>query len=67
MTPEMQTAFRSMSEARGLWAGAEIATHQDLSALFVVRAWTIRRDSTSSWMSLLSAQHTASQVRQCRH
>ena len=38
MTPEMQKAFRAMSEARGLWAGAEIATHQDLSALFVVRA-----------------------------
>jgi hypothetical protein len=38
MTPEMQKAFRSMSEARGLWAGAEIATHQDLSALFVIRA-----------------------------
>jgi hypothetical protein len=38
MTPEMQEAFRSMSEARGLWAGAEIATHQDLSALFAVRA-----------------------------
>jgi hypothetical protein len=38
MTLEMQTSFRSMSEARGLWAGAEIATHQDLSALFAVRA-----------------------------
>jgi SAM-dependent methyltransferase len=38
MTPEMQRAFRLMSEARGLWAGAEIATHQDLSGLFAVRA-----------------------------
>jgi hypothetical protein len=38
MTPEMQKAFRAMSEARGLWAGAEIATHQDLSALFATRA-----------------------------
>jgi hypothetical protein len=38
MTPEMQKAFRLMSEARGLWAGAEIATHQDLSGLFAVRA-----------------------------
>lgn len=38
MTPEMQTVFRRMSEARALWAGSEVATHQDLSALFVVRA-----------------------------
>jgi SAM-dependent methyltransferase len=38
MTTEMQQVFRTMSEARGLWAGAEVSTHQDLSALFVVRA-----------------------------
>jgi SAM-dependent methyltransferase len=38
MTPEMQETFRSMSERRGLWAGAQLAPHQDLSALFVVRA-----------------------------
>ena len=38
MTAEMQKVFRNMSEARGLWAGADVATHQDLSALFVVRA-----------------------------
>jgi hypothetical protein len=38
MTPEMQTAFRSMSKQRELWAGAQLAPHQDLSALFVVRA-----------------------------
>ena len=38
MTNEMQKAFRNMSAARGLWAGADVATHQDLSALFVVRA-----------------------------
>ena len=38
MTAEMQKVFRKMSEARGLWAGADVATHQDLSALFVVRA-----------------------------
>jgi len=37
MTPEMQDTFRSMSERRGLWAGAQLAPHQDLSALFVVR------------------------------
>ena len=38
MTPPMQAAFRSLSAERGLWAGAKVATHQDLSALFVVRA-----------------------------
>lgn len=38
MTGEMQKTFREMSAARGLWAGADVATHQDLSALFVVRA-----------------------------
>ena len=37
MTPEMQATFRKMSESRGLWHGAEMATHQDLSALFVSR------------------------------
>ena len=38
MTIEMQVAFREMSEERGLWAGASVATHQDLSGLFMTRA-----------------------------
>ncbi|MBB5984517.1 N-6 DNA methylase [Sphingobium lignivorans] len=38
MTPGMQTTFRNMSTARGLWAGAELATQQDLAGLFVVRS-----------------------------
>ena len=38
MPSDMQARFRQMEEERGLWAGAENATHQDLSALFVVRA-----------------------------
>lgn len=38
MTPEMQDTFRKMSENRDMWAGAELAPHQDLSGLFVVRA-----------------------------
>lgn len=38
MPSEMQSAFRDMSERRHIWAGREVATHQDLSALFVVRA-----------------------------
>lgn len=36
--PSMQETFRDMSEARGLWAGAKVATNQDLSGLFVARA-----------------------------
>jgi len=38
MPEEMQATFKTMSERRNLWAGRELATHQDLSALFVVRA-----------------------------
>ena len=37
MTAEMQAAFRSMSSERQLWAGASVATNQDLSGLFVAR------------------------------
>jgi SAM-dependent methyltransferase len=38
MTADMQATFRQMSEERGLWAGASVATHQDLSGLFLIRA-----------------------------
>lgn len=38
MTSDMQTTFREMSVDRGLWAGGELSTHQDLSGLFAVRA-----------------------------
>lgn len=38
MPAEMKANFRAMSEARGFWAGAAVATHQDLSALYVARA-----------------------------
>lgn len=38
MPTEMQQLFKSMSQARGLWQGAEVATHQDLSGLFIARA-----------------------------
>ena len=38
MTAEMQHAFRQLSEERDLWAGASVATNQDLSPLFVLRA-----------------------------
>ncbi len=41
MTAEMQRQFRALSEERGLWAGASVATNQDLSSLFVLR--TIER------------------------
>ncbi len=38
MPEDMQIAFREMSETRQLWHGREVATHQDLSALFVTRS-----------------------------
>ena len=38
MTASMQKIFRDMSERREMWAGGEMAPHQDLSGLFVVRA-----------------------------
>lgn len=38
MTEAMQNAFREYSDERGLWHGAKVATHQDLSGLFLVRA-----------------------------
>ncbi|MCV9910113.1 N-6 DNA methylase [Brucella sp. HL-2] len=38
MTADMQITFKKMSESRGLWAGGELSTHQDLSGLFAVRA-----------------------------
>lgn len=38
MPADMQQAFQKMSLARGLWHGAKVATHQDLSALFAARA-----------------------------
>jgi SAM-dependent methyltransferase len=38
MTEAMKEAFREYSNERGLWHGAKVATHQDLSGLFLVRA-----------------------------
>ena len=38
MPRDLQERFREMSESRGLWHGAKVATHQDLSGLFVARA-----------------------------
>jgi SAM-dependent methyltransferase len=38
MPAATQRTFARESRARGLWHGARLATHQDLSALFVVRA-----------------------------
>ncbi len=38
MPERMQQRYRTMSEARSLWAGGKVSTHQDLSDLFVVRA-----------------------------
>lgn len=38
MTASMQKQFRAFSEARNLWHGKKLATHQDLVSLFIVRA-----------------------------
>jgi SAM-dependent methyltransferase len=38
MPADMQAAFRKMTSERNIWAGASVATNQDLSALFVARA-----------------------------
>lgn len=38
MSDDFQAKFRQQSEERGIWAGGKLATHQDLSALFFVRA-----------------------------
>jgi len=38
MPPEIQTRYEAMASARRLWAGGKVATHQDLSDLFVARA-----------------------------
>jgi SAM-dependent methyltransferase len=38
MTDALQERFREQSIERGIWAGGRHATHQDLSALFFVRA-----------------------------
>jgi hypothetical protein len=37
MPKAMQKQFEMESKARGLWKGAQVATHQDLSAYFVAR------------------------------
>lgn len=37
MTTQMKERFREDSQARGIWAGAEVATSQDLSGYFVAR------------------------------
>lgn len=37
MLAPMQEQFKELSQFRGLWSGAKVATHQDLSALFVAR------------------------------
>lgn len=38
MKPDMQEVFRKRCEERNLWSGGKLATQQDLSAYFVVRA-----------------------------
>lgn len=53
MTSDMQNSFRQMSDDRGLWAGAELAPIQDLSALFVVRVCELYLKSGGSFGMVL--------------
>lgn len=38
MPKELQQLYRALAQQRDLWAGGKVATHQDLSDLFVVRS-----------------------------
>jgi hypothetical protein len=38
MPDKLQRTYRALAEQRGLWAGGKVATHQDLSDLFVARS-----------------------------
>ncbi|MFJ3214803.1 N-6 DNA methylase [Kitasatospora sp. NPDC086801] len=52
MPADMQTTFKEMMQARGLWRGFEVATHQDLSGLFIARAVQqyLREDGTFAFV-----------------
>ena len=38
MPAKLQRTYRALAEQRGLWAGGKVASHQDLSDLFVARS-----------------------------
>ncbi len=38
MPAKLQVTYQALAKDRGLWAGGKVATHQDLSDLFVARA-----------------------------
>jgi hypothetical protein len=38
MPRQLQKRYRTLAQERGLWVGGKVATHQDLSDLFVARA-----------------------------
>src|SRR3712207_8032669 len=48
MTAEMQERFRDDSTCRGIWAGAEVATSQDLSGYFLARCAELYLDRKST-------------------
>lgn len=52
MPEDMQEVFQAMSAARGLWHGKMVATHQDLSSLFVARAVEqyLKKDGTFAFV-----------------
>lgn len=57
MPTAMKAAFSTMSRDRGFWAGAAVASHQDLSALFVARATEqyLKPDGTAAFVLPLAA------------
>ncbi|MCU4748517.1 N-6 DNA methylase [Streptomyces sp. G-5] len=52
MPRDMQELFKEMSQSRKLWRGEEVATHQDLSGLFIARAIQqyLREDGTFAFV-----------------
>lgn len=38
MPSQLQSTYKGLAEERGLWAGGKVASHQDLSDLFVARS-----------------------------
>lgn len=48
MSPTMQAQFKTFCEARNLWHGKKVATHQDLAGLFIARAVLRPGDSSCS-------------------
>jgi hypothetical protein len=53
MTLEMQRLFKSACLSRGIWTGAQLVTHQDLAAYFVIRCVELYLKSGGSFFILM--------------